>query len=91
MPDLIVDVHSDRFRQLCIDAKAPEKINNFFKTKTIEEVSNIEDEQSFLWQIMAPFYNLCESDHVDVYEVGAFCLAYLSLRRKCNITIFSAY
>jgi hypothetical protein len=76
-------LNDDRFRQLCIDAGAAEKIRNFLETKTAEEISQIEDEQAFLWQMMAPFYNLCESAYQEVYEVGAFCQAYLSLR-QCN-------
>jgi hypothetical protein len=37
--------------------------------------------------MMAPFYNLCESAYQEVNEVGAFCQAYLSLRRKILFTV----
>jgi hypothetical protein len=45
---------------------------------TPKEIFELEKQLGYSWQNLQPFYTLCESSVPEVYQMGAFCMEFLS-------------
>jgi hypothetical protein len=71
-------LNDDRFTERTKGVQVDETLRYFMASFTPKEIFELEKQLGYSWQNLQPFYTLCESSVPEVYQMGAFCMEFLS-------------
>ena len=68
----------ERFTERIKSVQVEETLRYFMASFAPKHIYELEKQLGYSWQNLQPFYVLCESLVPEVYQMGAFCMEFLS-------------